>query len=586
MGEVFRARHLIFGTDFVIKVMKPSLRENAALQKRFIREALFARKVRHPNVASVKDAARLPDDSLFIVADFVAGANLASVIRAAGRLPQSRCRNIAGQMLNGLEAIHGAGLIHRDLSPDNIMISDHDHVTIIDFGIAKQIDGDISLTESHLFLGKMRYASPEQLRADPEAPIDTRSDLYSFGITLYEMLTGEVPFYAPSAGALLSLHFFTPPPPLPPSLGASALLQDVVNRSLAKTRNDRFQSAAELRGALENGFQEVSAASSPEITSTIAVGEIDPSSVLPPPSLTEPHGLRLPVSLYKGVGVIAVAVALILLGIQLTPNTVGRSSINTASTVDVVQTDTSSGPAKTVADTVVTAMPSLASSTEAVKEAEENLPTSTVGTEGTEQNATTSPREPEGTERPKVAPVNADSPTPTVGDVETTFWESVQKRNTASAYDEYLERYPNGTYEVLARRRGAAVVAAGAPAVKTDAEESAYWVDPETRLMWTAKDSGSDVNWTRANTYCKGMTLGNMSGWRLASLDELKSLLHRSIAKNDKIKMQMQLPGNWVWSSTDRNRFFARALFFPDGTSGPQDLSFALRVLCVRNLEK
>jgi TPR repeat protein len=168
-----------------------------------------------------------------------------------------RCLNISRQVLSGLNAIHAAHLIHRDISPDNIMISPGkggaERATIIDFGIAKEVGGDYTMTESNLFLGKLRYASPEQLKADPNTPVDGRADLYSFGIVLYEMLTGDVPFSAPSAGELIALQLHADPPPLPADVATPAL-QAVTRRALAKSRDDRFQSAAEFGMALEKAI--------------------------------------------------------------------------------------------------------------------------------------------------------------------------------------------------------------------------------------------------------------------------------------------------------------------------------------------
>ena len=152
MGEVFRARHVIFETDFIIKVMKPEIRDNAGLQKRFIREAVLSRRVRQENVAAVADAGRLPGGVLFMVADFIERKNVADVIRAAGRLEPLRCLHISRQVLKGLEAIHAARLVHRDISPDNIMLSQSEdgteRATIIDFGIAKLVGGDYSMRAS------------------------------------------------------------------------------------------------------------------------------------------------------------------------------------------------------------------------------------------------------------------------------------------------------------------------------------------------------------------------------------------------------------------------------------------------------
>lgn len=185
MGTVFRVRHLIFGAQYVLKVMKPELGDSEQSQRRFLREALLSRKVQHPRVAAVVDAARLPDGSLYIISELIEGVPLADAIARAGRLPAERCLGLASQILDGLEAIHGAGLVHRDISPDNIMVSPDpaggERATIIDLGIAREISHS-SLTTEQVFIGKYRYASPEQLRNERGQPIDGRADLYSFGI--------------------------------------------------------------------------------------------------------------------------------------------------------------------------------------------------------------------------------------------------------------------------------------------------------------------------------------------------------------------------------------------------------------------
>jgi len=347
MGEVFRARHLIFGTDFIIKVMKPALRDNEGLQKRFIREALLSRKVRHENVATIADAGRLPDGTLFIIAEFIKGTTFAHVIHAAGRLQQTKSLRISRQILSGLEAIHAAHLIHRDISPDNIMISPGEggaeRATIIDFGIAKQADGEYTMTESNLFLGKLRYASPEQLKADPNTPVDGRADLYSFGIMLYEMLTGNVPFSASSAGDLIAQQFFATPPPLPAGVATPAL-QAVVTRALEKSRNDRFQSAAEFSKALDQAI-------------TPAGAQIHKRIVSPPPEPDTTRVVAKPTNwkrapLFVAVAALAVVVvAIILLGIitSSTPPIQQQSVLPASSTNSVVTTATDTAVTQTVA---------------------------------------------------------------------------------------------------------------------------------------------------------------------------------------------------------------------------------------------
>jgi type II secretory pathway pseudopilin PulG len=639
MGEVFRARHLIFGTDFVIKVMKPALRESGELQKRFIREALFARKVRHANVASVVDAARLPDDSLFIVAEFIEGSNLASVVRAAGCLPLSRCLNISRQILSGFEAIHGAGLVHRDLSPDNVMISGHDHVTIIDFGIAKQMDSEVSLTNSHLFLGKMRYASPEQLRADPDASIDTRSDLYSFGILLYEMLTGKVPFNATSTGALMSLHLFAPPPPLPPALGRSAL-QDVVNRSLAKDRNDRFQSAAELRVALENAIEDVSSRPSPEIEPTVSVFRTDFAKALPPQT-TEPRPARIGVMTAVAV-VLGVVALLALLSMLLRFNTAEQAARVATGTEDAAQaarikrSPNSPSPGSNVVPAIPTPTPSTTRA---------QPPSPVVSADSGPHRV--SPTASSGVATGGVAywvdpetqlmwTVKDNGPNINWNDADAyctgmtlgglTGWRLASMDELQRLYDPSVPGRPwiydektymlkirepiqlsapwvwsgtkNGSSEAsyfsfydgsrhsyhlrfdLFRR---ALCVRGSVA-DSSVTKRGYWVDPETRLMWTVKDNGHSVNWNDATEYCRALTLGGFTGWTLPSIDELGGLWDPASEQNIKIKRPLQLSGSSVWSSTMSRSSVAWYFGFGSGQRGSDhlDTSDYERALCAR----
>src|SRR5437868_10457694 len=195
MGEVYKVEHVYLRAIRVVKVIRPQISESADAHERFLREAQLATKIQHPNVATLHDFSALPDGSHYMVWEYIEGENLAQVIRRRGVLPPAEAIGLTVQTLAGLDAIHRAGIIHRDISPENLMITDGSRVKIIDLGVAKAAQGDYAATQTGMFVGKLRYSSPEQLGFLPAGEkIDSRADLYSLGVVLYEMLTGRPPF--------------------------------------------------------------------------------------------------------------------------------------------------------------------------------------------------------------------------------------------------------------------------------------------------------------------------------------------------------------------------------------------------------
>ncbi|HEX2121505.1 MAG TPA: serine/threonine-protein kinase, partial [Thermoanaerobaculia bacterium] len=256
MGQVYKAVHSFLGATRVIKVIHPHISENRDANDRFLREARAATKIQHPNVAAMHDFSSLPDGSHYMVSEYIDGENLAQRLRARGTLPPRQAVRIIIQALDGLHAIHRAGIVHRDISPENMMITADETVKIIDLGVAKVDDpAETAATRTGIFVGKLRYASPEQLGFLPEdEKIDARADLYSMGMVLYELLTGRPPYEAKSPHEYFMLHAKQPETAtvvLPPELPGATALQEVISRALAKDRNQRFASAREFAAALE-----------------------------------------------------------------------------------------------------------------------------------------------------------------------------------------------------------------------------------------------------------------------------------------------------------------------------------------------
>ncbi len=263
MGEIFKVRHIHLNELRVIKIMRPNVAADDQGLQRFLQEARTSTMIKHKNLAMLYDFAQLDDGSYYMVWEFIDGTNIQKWIFQNGPMPARLTIEIAIQALNGLDHLHSMGLIHRDISPENIMLSQDHHgkllVKVIDFGIAKQLaeggEGGQGLTQTGMFLGKLKYASPEQAGYLKEGEhLDPRSDLYSFGIVMYEMLAGRAPFQATNPHGYILKHVTEKPmaiSQLNPEVSVPPQLENIVMRSLEKGRDHRFATAAEFASALE-----------------------------------------------------------------------------------------------------------------------------------------------------------------------------------------------------------------------------------------------------------------------------------------------------------------------------------------------
>jgi len=260
MGAIYLVRHLLLEETRVIKVIRPQFAADDNVQRRFLREAKTAIRLRHANIAQIYDFAVSDEDGTsFIVMEYIEGVTLQEVLRKSGPPPVQLALEVAHQGLSALAYLHHQGFIHRDISSDNLMLARDFRgaplVKLIDLGIAKQVDSDLELTQTGMFMGKVRYAPPEQFSGSegggPEQ--DQRSDVYSFGILLYELFTGCCPIVGESVSELIASHLFNSPLSFAKSDPQGRLpsqLRAVLLRALEKSPEDRFADADEFIEAL------------------------------------------------------------------------------------------------------------------------------------------------------------------------------------------------------------------------------------------------------------------------------------------------------------------------------------------------
>jgi serine/threonine protein kinase len=296
MGRIYLAEHVRMNRQCALKVMRPNLVHDADSAARFGREASNAARIIHPNVAAVFDYGET-EGLVYLVMEYVEGDPLGEILQRGGALAPARALAITKQVTDALNAAHELGIVHRDLKPDNIIVtrskSGREVAKVVDFGIAKAIaeSPDRRLTETGLVIGTPEFMSPEQLVGDPA---DARSDIYSLGCILYLMLVGHPAADAPTRDAMLKRRLNELPPhpsraknDLPPELDA------IVVRMLAISPADRYQSAAELRAALD----EVRLGSDVDTVLTTSGAMAVPRPSLDPstaPTIEVPVPIRLP----------------------------------------------------------------------------------------------------------------------------------------------------------------------------------------------------------------------------------------------------------------------------------------------------
>jgi serine/threonine-protein kinase len=265
MGAVYRARHILLGDKVVIKTLRPEMRGNAEWLRRFQREGRAARSFRHPNAVTVYDMSAAGDGLIYMVMEYVEGHTLKSELGARGRFTPEEALEVLEPVADVLDAAHAGGVVHRDLKPENIMLAGDDggarSVKVLDLGIAKMLGaaeahgGEVtSLTVAGQILGTPYYMSPEQwgeLQRDGSPEIDGRADVYSLGVIVFELLTGQRPFVGQTLPEIRQGHVSVSLPPVQnyaPDVPAQFV--SAVARAMAKDRGDRFQTAGEFINAL------------------------------------------------------------------------------------------------------------------------------------------------------------------------------------------------------------------------------------------------------------------------------------------------------------------------------------------------
>jgi serine/threonine protein kinase len=284
MGEVYLVRHLHLQELRVIKILRQDLAADDSAQKRFMREARLATQVKHANVAILYDFSTLPDGSFYMVWEHIQGQDVGDRIRHQGPFLVPVAVRLGIQALRGLQAIHATGVIHRDLSPDNLMITEDRsgnlRLRIIDLGLARTLEADANfeITQVGMFMGKLQYCSPEQ--ASPGGvTLDHRSDIYSLGLVLYEMICGLPPFESENQHGFIFKRLSEDPLPLRgrnPKVEVPMALDRVVRQALERDRDRRFFDARNFIQALEQVQQSLTAVATREIVMNPDLTEAPP----------------------------------------------------------------------------------------------------------------------------------------------------------------------------------------------------------------------------------------------------------------------------------------------------------------------
>lgn len=276
MATVYRGTDEILGREVAVKIMHPSLATDPGFVERFRREAQTAARLNHPNVVTVHDCGDV-DDTLFIVMELVEGTTLRELLSDFGRLDPQTARHMVAGVAAALDHAHAKGLVHRDVKPENVLVTPDGNVKVVDFGVAKALADEGSRLTGERALGTIAYVAPEQLGGEE---VDARADVFALGVMTYEALAGDVPFSGdtPTAVAAARLGRSVPSP------GISPAIDGAITRAMAPTPDDRFETAGEFARSMGGE-------GAPEHLRQTT--EVDPSPTMPPlPTTLLPTGRR------------------------------------------------------------------------------------------------------------------------------------------------------------------------------------------------------------------------------------------------------------------------------------------------------
>src|SRR5215210_2078448 len=256
MGVVYKARQLSIDRVIALKMLNPQMAQDPTWVQRFYNEAKACSRLQHPNTIRMFDFGQTSDGRLFMTMEFLDGMSLRAAL-ANGPLAPQRVVKVLIQCCASLAEAHSIGIIHRDIKPDNVfllnMAGSPDFVKLLDFSVAKLLEGDRMKTQAGVVFGTPQYMSPEQGRG---LPLDARSDLYALGILAFEMLTGNVPFHDDNPMTVIQMHLHAGVPPMTESVPYS--VQQIVRRALEKDAGRRYQSSGEMMQHCQQVFAEIS----------------------------------------------------------------------------------------------------------------------------------------------------------------------------------------------------------------------------------------------------------------------------------------------------------------------------------------
>ena len=338
MGEVFKAEHIAMHKTVAIKLMHADISTNTDLVERFRREAIATGQLQHSNICAVSDFDQTEDGKFFIVMEMLEGESLQDRLLSVKTMQPPQALGIIRQLLNALQCAHENGIVHRDVKPENIYLvkrdNTEDFVKLIDFGIAHRenpVTATSTLTRAGEIYGTPQYLSPEQAKGEN---VDNRADLYACGIILFEMLMGHPPFEAPNYIELLNKQVFTPAPHLDESIPQSQMLDDIIQKLLAKDPNDRYTSATDVIADIDN-VQFILDATSPDKAEAMAsIAHLNPAiasasyAAITDNSEQFERSSRLTVILIGGIVVVLTILVIIVLATRV-PDTYLDTSTDT-----------------------------------------------------------------------------------------------------------------------------------------------------------------------------------------------------------------------------------------------------------------